>query len=243
MKALGRTGQRENIVEASGLNMPVNLAFSNLQELQWSAISNQGEGTSNWSHEVPLAEWVHVAVVNDPDDMTVTMYVVGAPILRNVLDVSGIDHDDAKPWILGAGMWGEELTDGWNGCIGETRLVTEALDEDQWLTARATDETPGAGDDSTEASTPEPTDEPSEEPTPDPTPEPSVTPTDGATDTSPTTEPTEAPSEPVAADDQHQSGDLANTGAGVWWLIIAGVAAIILGTIALIARRRKAVQR
>ena len=49
------------------------------------------------------------------------MYVDGAPILRNVPNVTGIQHDGAKPWILGAGLWGETLTDGWNGCIGETR--------------------------------------------------------------------------------------------------------------------------
>ncbi|GAA4114266.1 hypothetical protein [Enteractinococcus coprophilus] len=33
MKALSRMGQRENITAGDGLNMPVNLAFSNLQEL------------------------------------------------------------------------------------------------------------------------------------------------------------------------------------------------------------------
>src|SRR5699024_4229533 len=113
MKAFGRMGQRENIVDDGGLNMPVNLAFSNLQDLQWAAMSNQETSTSNWSHEVPMAQWVHVAVVNDPADMTVTMYVDGAPILRNVLDVTGIQHDDSKPWIMGAGLWGESLTDGW----------------------------------------------------------------------------------------------------------------------------------
>ena len=43
------------------------------------------------------AEWVHVAVVNDPADQTVTMYLDGVPILRNVLNVTGIQHDDAKP--------------------------------------------------------------------------------------------------------------------------------------------------
>ncbi|GAA4114269.1 hypothetical protein [Enteractinococcus coprophilus] len=40
---------------------------------------------------------MHVAVVNDPADQTVTMYLDGVPILRNVLNVTGIQHDDAKP--------------------------------------------------------------------------------------------------------------------------------------------------
>lgn len=241
MKAFGRMGQRGNIVEDGGLNMPVNLAFSNLQELQWSAISNQLTSTSNWSHEVPRAEWVHVAVVNDPADMTVTMYVDGAPILRNALNVTGIEHDDAKPWILGAGLWGETLTDGWNGCIGETRLVTEPLEEDQWLTARSVDETPGTDDGPTEEPTTDPSDEPTTTPTAEPTDvvtEPTAEPTDVAT--GPTTEPTESPSDTVVADDDTTNADLARTGAGVLWLIVAGAAAIILGTLTVMLRRRNA---
>lgn len=234
MKAFGRMGLRENIVEGSGLNMPVNLAFSNLQELQWSAMSNQLTGTSNWSHEVPMAEWVHVAVVNDPADQTVTMYVDGAPILRNVLNVTGIQHDDARPWILGAGLWGETLTDGWNGCIGETRLVTEPLDEDQWLTVRAVAETPIHSD--------EPTDEPTTEPTVAPTEEPTSAPTEEPTDveTDPTTEPTESPSEAVCMDDDTNADNLARTGTGALWLVAAGVAAIVLGAVTMLLPRRNA---
>lgn len=61
---------------------------------------------------MPPAEWARDAIVNDPAEQTATMYVDGAPILRNVLNVTGTQHDDAKPWILGAGLWGETLTDG-----------------------------------------------------------------------------------------------------------------------------------
>lgn len=233
MIALGRIGQRNNIVDGGGLGTPLSLAFSNLQELQWSAMSNQQTSTSNWSHEVPLAEWVHVAVVNDPADQTVTMYVDGAPILRNVLNVTGIAHDATQPWILGAGMWGETLTDGWNGCIGETRLVTEPLEENQWLTARAADEIPGTGDDAT--------DEPTVEPTDEPTPTTSEESTDVETEpTEPTSEPYESPSDALAADEDTNNDDLARTGAGVLWLIAAGAAAIILGTITMMLRRRNA---
>jgi len=243
MKAFGRMGQRENITEGGGLGTPLSMAFSNLQELQWSAMSNQLTSTSNWSHEVPKAEWVHVAVVNDPADETVTMYVDGAPILRNVLNITGIVHDDAQPWILGAGQWGEVLTDGWNGCIGETRLVTEPLDEDQWLTARAAGETPGTDDDVTA----EPTEAPTEEATSTPTEEPTAGETDPTTEptdmvTAPTVEPSEVSSEAVATSTDTDNDDLARTGAGVRWLIAAGVAAVVLGAITLMLRRKKTLQ-
>ncbi|WP_158524719.1 LamG-like jellyroll fold domain-containing protein [Auritidibacter sp. NML120636] len=251
MTAFGRMGERNNITQGGGMDMPVNLAFSDLQELQWSSMSNQLDSSSNWSHEVPKAEWVHVAVVNDPVEQTVTMYVDGAPILRNVINATGMQHDDGKPWILGAGLWGEELTDGWNGCVGETRLVTKPLEERQWLTARAATSAPPPSEQPSEEPS-EGTKKPAEEPTnstEQPTQEPtnSDTPSEQPTDstTEPTAEPTSAESlatespESDATEEVATSDNLARTGANVFWLIGAGVVAIALGIILTVVLRRR----
>lgn len=60
--------------------------------------------------------------------------------------------------------------------------------------------------------------------------------------TEPTVEPSEASSEAVATSTDTNNDDLARTGAGVLWLITAGVAAVILGAITLMLRRRNAPQ-
>ncbi|GAA4114272.1 LPXTG cell wall anchor domain-containing protein [Enteractinococcus coprophilus] len=114
--------------------------------------------------------------------------------------------------------------------------MTEPLDEDQWLTARAEAETP--------APSAEPTDEPTTEPTVAPREEPSASPTEELTDveTDPMTEPTESPFEAVGMDDDTNADNLARTGAGVLWLIAAGVTAVILGAITMLLRRRSTSQ-
>jgi hypothetical protein len=91
----------------------------------------------NWSGEIQLDTWMHVAIVNDPAARTTTMYVNGAPVLRNASDTVGQSFVPDAPWLMGAGMDNNTPGSGWNGCIGETRVVDHVLDPSEWLTARA----------------------------------------------------------------------------------------------------------
>ncbi|WP_233125423.1 LamG-like jellyroll fold domain-containing protein [Corynebacterium sp. NML 120412] len=114
------------------------LGVSSLRELRWYAWGQNGEGFSNWTHEVPKGEWMHVAVVNDPKDKSVTMYVDGSPILRDGYGPLGMGGEGAQ-WLLGTSAWENDKVDGWFGNIGEVRIVDHPIGPDQWLTARAAD--------------------------------------------------------------------------------------------------------
>lgn len=142
MGAIARQGARGEITEnmPEGNEPPAALAVSSLRELQWTTVATEGntQGSSNWSHEVPKGEWLHVAIVNDPEQDTVEMFVNGAPILRDVLGAQGL-ATAGDPWLIGANMWEGDPANPWFGHIGETRIVHGALSPDQWLTARAQD--------------------------------------------------------------------------------------------------------
>lgn len=58
----------------------------------------------------------------------------------------------------------------------------------------------------------------------------------------PTVEPSEAPSDAVASSNDTNNGDLARTSAGVVWMIMAGVGAILIGVVAVMLRPRNATQ-
>lgn len=75
-------------------------------------------------------------MVNDPVKATTTMYVDGAPVLRNASNTVGHGLDGAMPWLFGTDWVDDQATNGWNGCIGETRVVDHPIGQDQWLTAR-----------------------------------------------------------------------------------------------------------
>ncbi|WPF65313.1 MULTISPECIES: LamG-like jellyroll fold domain-containing protein [unclassified Corynebacterium] len=134
MGALGRMGERGG---EEPEEPPALLAVSSLREVQWSAVATRGDtsGTSNWSHEVPVGTWLHVAVVNDPVRNTVEMFVDHAPILRDVLGASGLATAH-QPWLIGASIWAGKPDTPWVGGIGETRLVARPLGPGEWLTAR-----------------------------------------------------------------------------------------------------------
>lgn len=141
---LGRQGNRGNVPggywggdpEASS----VLFAISSLREVQWEAVpaSNSHYAQTNWSGEIIRNTWYHVAVVNDPATATTTLYVEGAPVLRNVANAATGLRAQAtpQPWILGAGWWDGSLDDGYYGWLGELRLVGKPLPAHQWLTAR-----------------------------------------------------------------------------------------------------------
>lgn len=134
MGALGRLGRRGG---EEPDEPPAVLALSSLREVQWSAVATRGDtsGTSNWSHEVPLGQWFHVAVVGDADANTIEMFIDGAPILRDVLGASGL-ATAGEPWLIGASVWAGRPDTPWVGGVGETRLVARPLGSHEWLTAR-----------------------------------------------------------------------------------------------------------
>lgn len=142
MGAISRQGERGAIAAnmPEGEEPPTALAVSSLRELQWTTVATEGTttGTSNWSHEVPKGEWLHVAIVNDPATDTVEMFVNGAPILRDVIGAEGL-ATTGDGWLIGANMWESDPANPWFGQVGETRIVHGAIDQDQWLTARAAD--------------------------------------------------------------------------------------------------------
>lgn len=141
---LGRQGNRGAVPggywggdpEASS----VLFAISNLREVQWEVVpaSNSHYAQTNWSGEIIRNTWYHVAAVNDPSTATTTLYVEGAPVLRNVANAATGTRSQANPlpWILGAGWWDGSLDDGYYGWLGELRLVGRPLPASQWLTAR-----------------------------------------------------------------------------------------------------------
>lgn len=142
-KALTRTGNRSQIgvpeTRWDWTASPSALGISNLREFQWTSLdadASKGDRV-NWSGEIMTDVWQHVAVVNDPATRTTTMYVDGAPVLRNANDVSGMAWHEGHSWILGADWVDDAARNGWFGCIGETRIIDHPTDASQWLTQRA----------------------------------------------------------------------------------------------------------
>jgi hypothetical protein len=143
---LGRVGNRGNVPggyqggdpEASS----VLFAISNLREVQWEVVpaSVSRYAQTNWSGEIIRDSWYHIAIVNDPATLTTTLYIDGAPVLRNVGNAAiGLrSQNTPQPWILGAGWWDGVLSDGFFGAVGEIRMVYRPIGRDQWLTARRT---------------------------------------------------------------------------------------------------------
>ncbi len=84
-----------------------------------------------------LDAWMHVAIVNDPAAKQTTMYIEGAPVLRNAVDAVGLATFDL-PWAVGAGLGNDgNLSGGFLGAMGEIRITPKPLPPAKWLTARA----------------------------------------------------------------------------------------------------------
>jgi len=112
------------------------LSTSGGREVRWRAVGENLELHTNQSHLLEKGDWAHIAVVNDPKDKSVKMYVDGAPIMRNGTGPIGIAGEDVK-WLLGATAVDGVKQNGWVGSIGEIRIVDHPLAEGEWLTARA----------------------------------------------------------------------------------------------------------
>jgi len=151
MSMMSRAGRRGNLPDFGGSlpqSPPLQFAFSNLREIQWEVRPAQApdefaadgniSARANWSGEVMIDTWLHVAAVNDPATKETMLYVEGAPVLRNTIDTIGLATlGDAFPWTIGGGFWdGDGPGSGFLGSISEIRIVAKPLDADQWLTAR-----------------------------------------------------------------------------------------------------------
>jgi hypothetical protein len=143
-KALVRSGNRSQLPgmpwsQWDYTASPVALGVSNLRELQYTevpGVTSKGDRTA-WSGEILVDRWIHVAVVNDPAAASTTMYVDGAPVLRNATDTGGQSIQATMPWLLGADWVDDGARNGWNGCIGETRVIDRPTTQAEWLTQRA----------------------------------------------------------------------------------------------------------
>lgn len=142
-KFLTRTGNRSQIgvpqTRWDWTASPSALGISSLREFQWTSLDADASlgDRVNWSGEIMVDTWVHVAVVNDAEKRTTTMYVDGAPVLRNALDVGGMAWHEGHSWILGADWVDDAARNGWHGCIGETRIIDRPTTPAEWLTQRA----------------------------------------------------------------------------------------------------------
>jgi hypothetical protein len=142
-KAVVRSGNRETMPgmpwsQWDRTASPTALGISNLREFQFTEVpttTSKGDRTA-WSGEIMVDTWQHVAVVNDPATATTTMYVDGAPVLRNATDTGGASANVGMPWIIGADWVDDQARNGWHGCIGETRIIDHPTTPAQWLTAR-----------------------------------------------------------------------------------------------------------
>ncbi|MCP2637347.1 metallophosphoesterase [Microbacterium sp. HD4P20] len=142
-KAITRTGNRSLMgaprTQWDWTASPTALGISNLREFQFTSLpadATQGDRV-NWSGEIMVDAWSHVAVVNDAAAGTTTMYVDGAPVLRNATNVVGQAGMADMPWIIGADWVDDAARNGWHGCVGETRIVDRPTTPDEWLTQRA----------------------------------------------------------------------------------------------------------
>lgn len=144
MNIMTRDGKRGSLSGYSGgdpESPPLLFAISSLREVQWEVvpdISGTRSPATNWSGEIMPDTWIHIAIVNDPSTHDTVMYIEGAPVLRNVSNVTGIATLSASSqWVIGGGSWDGQRADGFFGNIGEIRIVPEALPASKWLTARA----------------------------------------------------------------------------------------------------------
>ncbi|GAA3558800.1 LamG domain-containing protein [Amycolatopsis ultiminotia] len=104
----------------------VTLSVSDSVELQWAVFPlNQNGISTNWGHELPLAKWWHVAVVND--GRRTTLYVDGCPLLRNPKTPAIGLADPGGGWLLGAAGYADKVEQSFYGELGEVRIVDRPL--------------------------------------------------------------------------------------------------------------------
>ncbi|MFB7274382.1 LamG-like jellyroll fold domain-containing protein [Streptomyces sp. NPDC056244] len=92
----------------------------------------QDADPTSWSHALPVGRWTHIAVVND--GRRTVMYVDGSKIARNPSQASTGIATLGKPFVIGATQFDEQFGQGFYGWIGDTRIVSRALQPKDFLT-------------------------------------------------------------------------------------------------------------
>jgi hypothetical protein len=114
---------------------PATLSLSDGHGLQWAACPlNQTGMSTNWGHELPLARWWHVAVVNDGQHSI--MYVDSCELVRNPSTPAVGIATANLPWLVGGYEYGGELDQLFNGWLGDIRIVDRPLRPDQLMLSR-----------------------------------------------------------------------------------------------------------
>ncbi|ATY15434.1 Tat pathway signal sequence domain protein [Amycolatopsis sp. AA4] len=123
--AAGKSGDDPNESAAT-------FSVSDGAELQWAVFPlNQNGISTNWGHELPLAKWWHVAVVND--GWRSTLYVDGCPLLRNPKTPAIGLANPGGSWLVGASSYRGKVERSFYGEIGEARVVDRALAPREFL--------------------------------------------------------------------------------------------------------------
>lgn len=108
-------------------------SISPSRQLQWEMYPTNLDGTlTNWSYELETQVWRHVAIVNDGS--RTTMFVDGAPILRNPRAESIGIAGEGKSWLVGASSFDGVVDKAFSGWLGDVRIVERALNPEEWLT-------------------------------------------------------------------------------------------------------------
>ncbi|SDX36425.1 Calcineurin-like phosphoesterase [Saccharopolyspora shandongensis] len=104
----------------------VTLSLSDGAGFQWATFPlNTNSISTNWSHELQLDKWWHVAVVNDGTHTT--MYVDGCPVVRNPRTSAAGLANPGTSWLLGGYAYDRTVEQGFHGWIGDVRVVARPL--------------------------------------------------------------------------------------------------------------------
>ena len=110
----------------------VTLSLSDGAGFQWAAFPlNQNGISTNWGHELPLAKWWHVAVVND--GCHTVLHVDGCPVLRNPKTPAIGVANPGGSWHIGGYAYDGKVEQGFYGLVGEIRVVDRPLDVEDFL--------------------------------------------------------------------------------------------------------------
>ena len=130
----GRTGDAGKHSGWSPDEPTCSLNLSGERFLQFVVYPVPGDADpTSWSHALPVGRWTHVAIVNDTHHTVI--YVDGSRIARNAAEDSRGISTLGKPFVIGATQFAERFGQGFYGWIGDTRVVSRALRQDQFLTA------------------------------------------------------------------------------------------------------------
>lgn len=139
---LSRAGRRSALPVARETSeyedAPAFFGITNLSEFQYSTTNGRRNAatTDVWSGAIAAGAWYHIALVDNAESGALDMYVNGIRQVRSTTGFYGMTASDGYPWIIGANTTYDEPSKGWNGCVGETRVVDHPLEPSQFLTQR-----------------------------------------------------------------------------------------------------------